>query len=353
MKKANFFPVYNASSHPDTVYLLIEGSVYFYVSESDKYAVRGNNLLIGCSEVILNTIAGMQIGRLETAVIDATTKIKKMAADKFISSLTNYSVAVNASIVMAKQVSLTNQIINKNIGSLEGEEKRYKEIAGEYYRILAFLMKENDKRRLPWLGTHINRFATNLLYKRGEAFEKTAEPTRITTPINLSDTTIEFPRDAVICEEGTVGEEMFILQAGAVDVMLRGTRITTISDSGYVFGEMALLLGEPRSATLTAKNNVVMTRLRKNDLREISSHNGDVLLSLVVSLAKKHFYNIQKILSLNNLIIEQTLASSDGATQKPYDVHKSLTELLSLKKETTALRNSKDAEFLQELVEKF
>lgn len=350
----SYFQLYKLASSPSEAFLLNEGSVYFFVTDADKYMLKGNNLILGATELILGSLLGTPSQRIETALAEAGAKVKKIPADKFLSSMNNYSVIANVSMVIAKQVLLTNQIINKNFGSLGGEEKKVRDISIEYFRIVSRLKKEYAKRKFPWLNALIDKYENSLLCKRGESFDRSAEPMRISSPIALSDTTLQYEKDTVICEEGSIGDEMYILQSGSIDVYIGDNRITTISDQGYVFGEMALFLGEKRSATLKARNNVVLTRLRKDDLREIAAKHGDVLLSILTSLAKKHFYNTEKIVSINNLIIEKRLSAGQADPQKKHiDTNRSATELLSLKKDVENLYISRNAEFLKDVVEGF
>ncbi len=354
MSAENFFQLYSSGSDPGETFLLSEGFVYFFVSDADKYVIKGNNLIVGATELILKHLADMPVTRIETAVTEAGVKIKKIPADKFIASINNYSIIFNVSTVIAKQVLLTNQIINKNLGSLEGDEKKYKDLSIEYYRIVSLLKKEYDKRKYPWLLGLVEKYQNSLLCKRGESFDRSAEPTRISTPLTLADKILEFPKDSIICEEGSIGNEMYILQSGMIDVIIGGNRVASVSDQGYVFGEIALLLGEKRTATLKAKNNVVITRIQKSDLREVAASQGEVLTALVTSLAKKHYYNTEKINTINHMIIEKKLsAESQEKGRTAFDLHRSSSELYALKKDVTDVYTSKNAEFLKNLVDNF
>lgn len=68
-----------------------------------------------------------------------------------------------------------------------------------------------------------------------------------------------FGRDEIICREGDAGDAFFVLRRGAVEVVARGasgqdTHVADLSAPAF-FGEMALLTGEPRSATVRAKGD--------------------------------------------------------------------------------------------------
>ena len=69
-----------------------------------------------------------------------------------------------------------------------------------------------------------------------------------------------FGRAEVVCREGDAGDAFFVLRSGTVEVVARGVdgRDTHVADltAPAFFGEMALLTGEPRSATVRAKGDV-------------------------------------------------------------------------------------------------
>lgn len=354
MSENGYIRLYQSSSKAGDAYLLARGNVYFFVSEVDKYVIKGQNLIVGATELILECMAGISTPRLETAITDRTSQVKKMPREKFISSLENYSFILNVSMVLAKQVTLTNNIMNKNMTSLEGDDKKIKEVSVEFYRIVGRIKKEYEKRKLPWLKDVTVKHENTLTYKRGETFDRSSEPTVISTEGTPADKFREFPTGTVICEAGSPGDEMYILESGAIDVMIQGNRVATIGDRGSVFGEMALLLGETRSATLKAKNNVVLTAVSKKDLREIASQNTGILNAIAVSLAKKHYFNIEKINSINEMLIEKEL-HSDGEKleKKKKELQHTISESLSLKKDVQKMHSSKPAEFLDDLVATF
>lgn len=69
-----------------------------------------------------------------------------------------------------------------------------------------------------------------------------------------------FGRAEVVCREGDAGDAFFVLRRGTVEVVARGAdgRDTHVADlaAPAFFGEMALLTGEARSATVRTKTDV-------------------------------------------------------------------------------------------------
>jgi CRP-like cAMP-binding protein len=350
----SYIKLYAASTPADSAYLLDEGTVYFYASNADKYAISGKNLIIGSTEIIMKRMLGIDTDRVETAVAGAGSAVKKIPVDKFLAGLNTYSFALNASMVLAKQVYLTGEILLKNMSTLEGDDKKIRDIAVAYYTILTRLRQEYDKRRLPWIKGLIEEFADNLTYKKGEAYCKSAEPVRMSSSEQLSDRDVEFQRGSVICEENSPGSEMYILRSGSVDIMLKGVRISTIDEPGTVIGESSLLLGQNRAATMVAKNTVIMTRIRKDDLKEVAEKQDDFLASIAATLAKRHYYNLARIEHVNKSLAEQSIDREiAGGDKHAVLIRRASHDLNQLKDKVEETVREKKADFFQDLVSTF
>ncbi len=343
-----FIKLYNTDAEPDSAFFMAEGRIFFYASTVDKYAISGKNLIAGATEIIVREKIGGDVRRVETAVADGGSSLKRMSPEKIISGLKDYSVSLNVSMVLARQVLLSNNIINANISLLEGDEKIVRELSIKYYHMIDRLRGEYEKRKFPWIKEILKNHEASLAYKRGEAFFRSAEPVKITVTKNLADKTVDFERGEVICEENTPGSEMYILESGAIDVIIKGNRVATIEDSGTVFGEMALLLGEKRTATLKAKNTVVVTRIKKEDLRYVAEKQQEVIEAIAIALAKRHYYNIIKIGGINRSIAESSLRNDEERKTSPLD--KTRKELASLKRDVEAASKGKDASFLDDIL---
>ena len=84
----------------------------------------------------------------------------------------------------------------------------------------------------------------------------------------------DFAAGDVIFEEGAEGDRLYFVVAGEVEVTRGGTAdkpqqfIATLGP-GDVFGEVALVSGAPRSATVTAKTDIKVIEILKEDFDEI------------------------------------------------------------------------------------
>ena len=85
----------------------------------------------------------------------------------------------------------------------------------------------------------------------------------------------------LVIEDGANNDaRVFLLLSGEVSVLIKVAdghqqRLATLCH-GMVFGEMALLTGEPRSATVSAQTDTELLRLRKEDLRAIFTESPQV-----------------------------------------------------------------------------
>ena len=83
------------------------------------------------------------------------------------------------------------------------------------------------------------------------------------------------PRFAVpnerIVRKGDVGDSVFFIGSGAVEVMLPHRRV--LLGTGDFFGEMALLTGQPRTADVVAQTYCRLLELRKMDFDRFMANN--------------------------------------------------------------------------------
>ncbi len=73
----------------------------------------------------------------------------------------------------------------------------------------------------------------------------------------------------VIIEQGQEDARIFILLTGELDVSRDGEPLATISQSGEVFGEVAVVSGERRMASVQAKKNTLCLVIDQQFLHEL------------------------------------------------------------------------------------
>lgn len=70
---------------------------------------------------------------------------------------------------------------------------------------------------------------------------------------------------AILCTEGAPGHTCFVVMEGTATVTIAGDDVDTVGPGGF-FGEMALLDGGPRVATVTAASDMSLLVLSRTEL---------------------------------------------------------------------------------------
>jgi CRP-like cAMP-binding protein len=86
--------------------------------------------------------------------------------------------------------------------------------------------------------------------------------------------------------EGEEGDAFFLLVEGAVEVRQAGSVIGSLR-GGDFFGEVSLLDGRPRTATVTALEPVRALRVGRDDFLQLMDRYSAVRLGILVGLADR------------------------------------------------------------------
>lgn len=99
-----------------------------------------------------------------------------------------------------------------------------------------------------------------------------------------------FVAGEVVFEEGDLGDSLFVIVDGQVEVVRRGAdgevRPLTVLGSPEFFGEMGLIDKDYRSATVRAKTEANLLQLTAQDLRAFRQAHGDGFTFVVVNIAR-------------------------------------------------------------------
>ncbi len=97
-------------------------------------------------------------------------------------------------------------------------------------------------------------------------------------------------RDEVIIRQGEPGSSCFIVESGEAEVTLAtsgGDTTVGILGPGQVFGEMSLMTGDERSATVRARTDLELIRVGKEDFAHILAANRDIARAIGDILARR------------------------------------------------------------------
>lgn len=97
---------------------------------------------------------------------------------------------------------------------------------------------------------------------------------------------IEHEAGTVIAAEGEPGAGLFVIDKGSADVTIGGRRVNHL-ESGEFFGEMALLDGGPRTATVTAKTDISLFVLTEWVYRGLLSEHPSIAIRTLEAMAAR------------------------------------------------------------------
>src|SRR5712691_10185028 len=165
------------------------------------------------------------------------------------------------------------------------------------------------ERRKPLVGDEDHQEARSIL--RGEPLFDCLSDTQIDNLVKQSRLN-HFGRGERVIEEGAEGDSMFILLRGAaqVSVSKNGSTIPVATlRSGDCFGEMSLLTGEKRSATVRADGDCYVMEISKEVMGEIIRESPDCLKQLSEILAKRK-------LKTEGILKDAAVSSADQAAKQ-------------------------------------
>lgn len=157
-------------------------------------------------------------------------------------------------------------------------------IAAPQYNVA--ITKENEKYFEARHRRHIEERLAAL--SRVDLFAPLTEAERVQLAEQLRFT--PFVTGDTIMQQGQVAHRLYILIKGEVEVWVDeglGRQLVDVLGPGQVFGEMGLMTGEARSATVVARGTVECFRLDKDALQTILSSRKELLESLSRTLEKR------------------------------------------------------------------
>ena len=104
----------------------------------------------------------------------------------------------------------------------------------------------------------------------------------------IADTMQErrFSAGSTVTQEGAGGVGFFIVEEGQADVSVAGEQRGTIKAGDY-FGEIALLTDSPRTATITARTDLLCYGMTPWDFRPLVETNSAIAWKLLTAMAEK------------------------------------------------------------------
>ncbi len=114
-----------------------------------------------------------------------------------------------------------------------------------------------------------------------------------------------FSQKTSIVEQGKSGTSMYIIKQGFVSVHVQDkngqTSIVSILNPGDFFGEMSLLTGQKRSATVISESDVITYEISKDTIQHLLSNNKKLFEEFAKITAHKAFSTQEHLKKLSNI----------------------------------------------------
>ena len=95
---------------------------------------------------------------------------------------------------------------------------------------------------------------------------------------------VDFPADHVIAREGEIGTGFFVVVEGAVRVVRDGKTVTTFGPGDF-FGELSVLDGRPRNASVIAQGPTTCLALPTWEFEAVLREEPSVAIAILRELA--------------------------------------------------------------------
>jgi CRP-like cAMP-binding protein len=97
---------------------------------------------------------------------------------------------------------------------------------------------------------------------------------------------IECPAATPVVREGDAGSELFIVVHGEVDVRSGARRVATLREGNF-FGEIAVITGSPRTATVTTGTPMRALVIPSRDFRKLLQDSPDIQFNVLQEVSRR------------------------------------------------------------------
>ncbi|MDX6226035.1 MAG: hypothetical protein QOE64_2411, partial [Frankiales bacterium] len=111
-------------------------------------------------------------------------------------------------------------------------------------------------------------------------------PAAVLAQLAKAARTVAVPAGEVLFEEGTKADSLYIVKTGRLEVVRDGQVVDEVTRGGVV-GELGLLTGEPRAATVRGRRDSELIRVARTSFTKAVGSNADAAHALATDLARR------------------------------------------------------------------
>ncbi len=341
--------VYAYLDEPENAYLLKDGTVYFEIQDNERYKISGKNLIVGAGEVLLQ-LGDFTVFRDYNFYREDDTELSVIPQANLGKLIYQYNIGFNINFFQAQMLQKITHIIGKRQQQLSQEDKQAQKLAIEYYKLTQKILEIGNEFRFKDIIALGKELQNELIFKTGQIYAKESQAkTYHSESDKAKDFSSRYEHGEIICQQGDEGREMYILESGHIDVLVNDTKVSSISDKGTVLGEIALLLGETRTATLQANGSVVLTKIEKDTLEDFHRQHTDIFLHTGQTLSRRIHDGFNYIRNLDEQIAQKSTEKKNNFM----DQNKIQQNLQKLREKVTQLYQKKKYDQLKPLIDQF
>jgi CRP/FNR family cyclic AMP-dependent transcriptional regulator len=101
-----------------------------------------------------------------------------------------------------------------------------------------------------------------------------------------SATEVEFAPGTVIVKQGQEARDFYLISSGRARLVVRAIREAPL-EAGDYFGEISVIDGGPRSATVTAETHVSALRLNRESFLRILDRHGSIGRKILAEMCRR------------------------------------------------------------------
>lgn len=123
-----------------------------------------------------------------------------------------------------------------------------------------------------------------IILKSIDLFSEISEKDLLSLASQLSE--VEYDKDSVIMKQGELGTLMYIIVRGEVEVIIDDKVVTTLGEKS-IFGELAALDPEPRSAAIKTTEDTLVFKIESTVMYNLISEYIDVAKGIIKILCQR------------------------------------------------------------------
>jgi CRP-like cAMP-binding protein len=132
----------------------------------------------------------------------------------------------------------------------------------------------------------LNHYSLSELLRRTDYFENCTEGELIA--VIASGDRNEYGMDEIIVREGEPSECFYLILEGSVEIFSeRSGKQLAVLNGGDFFGEIAVLMGVPRTATVRTLTNAILFEIDRQQLQKLLNENKSLGERIALKLAER------------------------------------------------------------------